>query len=322
MVDLRDFRTLRWSADEGPWSSAASARFAADGYEALSFQAPRGLKLGTLDFVRDLPGLRGLSIDAPVLDDSAVNDLAELEYLSLVTGSRKPLAVDRLERLTSLVVTGRRDLLTIGPLARLCSLVVAGSAGSDMRFLGDKPLLQRLRLDGRPGHLRLDGLDRCPKLTELLVQDHQVASLSPLKALTELEQVTLSGPKRLPADNDLDLEHLTQSRDLHRLVLIAAGRIRSLAPLRRLTRLRSVRLDRIAINDSDLTPLSQLPRWTEVTRPRSSLTELSHRSVPLQASRPSRITWRTYVAHQLSDHVVVTVVTVSDVRQSAEGRVV
>jgi len=213
---------------DGPWSQAAVERYVAGGYEGLHYRLPRGVTHASLEFLLALPGLRYLSVQGLVTDDSAVNAIESLEHLTLLTRSKVPLAVDRLHGLHHLAVDARQDLTGVRGLIGLQRLYLAGWRGPDLSFLGDKPRLVWLRLDGRPGRLALDGVEGCPGLRELEVLDYRIPSLTPLRGLTALERILLSGPRRVPADNDLDLEDLGGMQNLGSLRLINAGMIRSL----------------------------------------------------------------------------------------------
>jgi hypothetical protein len=268
MKDSRDYRTLHWTPDmDGPWSDDAARRYVEGGYEGVNYQIPRGVKHASLDFLLPLPGLRYLSVRGPVTDDSAVNEIESLEHVTLLTRAKMPLAVDRLQHLHHLAITARQDLTSMQPLAGLQRLYLAGWRGADLSFLGNKPALVWIRLDGRPGRLSLDGIQGCVNLRELEVLDHRLPSLTPLRSLSALERILLSGPRRLPADNDLDLEDLASMQNLRSLRLINAGTIRSLRPLDRLSRLRDLCFNEVAIADGDLSVLFTLPSWVGIVPP-------------------------------------------------------
>ncbi|WP_433372248.1 hypothetical protein ACQPZX_49080 [Actinoplanes sp. CA-142083] len=277
--DHRHYRTLHWTPDmDGAWSDDAARRYIAGGYEGVNYRIPRGTTHASLDFALSLPGLRYLSVHGKVADDSAVNQIGSLESLTLLTRSKVPLAVDQLHHLEFLGVTARKDLGSMQDLIGLQRLVIAGWQGADLTFLGTKPALESLRLDGRPGRLALDGIEQCPTLRELEVLDYRLPTLTPLRTLTALERILLSGPRRLPPDNDLNLDDLTAMRHLRSLRLINAGTIRSLHPLRRLPSLRDLSLNNVAIDDGDLGVLFALPSHVEVSPPVELIDGQNHHS--------------------------------------------
>ena len=140
--DYRDYRTLYWTPDmDGPWSDAAAQRYVAGSYEGVHYRIPRGVTHASLDFLLGLPDLRYLSVQGPVTDDSAVNQIESLEHVTLLTRSKVALAVDRLPHLHALGADARRDLTSIHALAGLQRLFLAGWSGPDLTFLGDKPRL-------------------------------------------------------------------------------------------------------------------------------------------------------------------------------------
>ncbi|KAB1916285.1 hypothetical protein [Micromonospora sp. AMSO31t] len=158
--------------------------------------------------------------------------------------------------------------------------------GADLSFLGDKPNLRRLRLDGRPARLQLDGIEACTALTSLEVLDYRFPTLAPLRKLTRMKAMLVSGPRRLPADNDLDLRDLSAMQDLRSLRLIAAGMIRSLHPITALPKLRDLRLNEVTIGDGDLSPLFRLPSWAEVVPPIRLLDDPARYSHTIAELRP------------------------------------
>ncbi|RSM50527.1 hypothetical protein DMB66_43225 [Actinoplanes sp. ATCC 53533] len=279
MKDHRDYRTLHWAPDiDGPWSDAAAERYVAGRHDGVHYRIPRGVKHASLEFLLPLPGLRYLSVQGSVTDDSAVNAIESLEHLTLLTRSKVPLAVDRLHRLHDLAVDAREDLTGIRGLPGLQWLYLAGWRGADVSFLGDKPRLVWLRLDGRPGRLRLDGIEGCSDLRELEVLDYRVPSLAPLRGLAAMERLWLCGPRRMPADNNLDLDDLAGMRHLRDLRLINAGVIGSLAPLPRLSQLRDFRFNEVAIADGDLAVLFALPSWVGIVPPKGFIDDPSRYS--------------------------------------------
>jgi len=202
--DYRDYRTLYWTpAMDGPWSEVAAERYVAGAYEGVHYRIPQGVKHASLEFLLPLPDLRYLSVAGPVVDDSAVNAIDTLEHLTLLTRSKVPLAVDRLSRLHHLAIDARPDLSSLGGLPGLMRLYIAWWRGPDLSFLGDKPMLAWLRLDGKPARLSLAGIEGCTALQELEVLDYLVPALTPLRGLVALEQILLSGPRSIPPTTPL-----------------------------------------------------------------------------------------------------------------------
>jgi hypothetical protein len=180
-------------------------RYVAGGYEGVHYRIPRGVKHASLEFLLPLPGLRYLSVQGPVTDGSAVNAIGSLERLTLLTRSKVPLAVDRLHQ------PWRRPTPGSGRPARIDRVAVAVPG----RMAGSGPVVSRGQAEAdlaatrrAAARLSLDGVEGCAGLRELEVLDYRLPSLTPLRDRTALERIWLSGPRRLPADNNLDLDDL------------------------------------------------------------------------------------------------------------------
>jgi hypothetical protein len=239
-----------------PWRPSDTERFIDRGADAvvMFFDRDTGREV-TLDFLRDLPGLRRVDVQGRLRDDTPAFDVPDLHALGLFTGCGKPLRLDRSPGLQTLAVDDRPGLEEVARLADLAALTVARFKRTDLAFLGEHPALAFLRLEGRHGRVSLDGVQRCPALTEVAVYELSVDALEPLAGLSQLRELYITPePKTAPA-RPWNLEAVAGLPRLEWLKLGAP--VQSLAPLRTGRHLRSVGFGTVV--DGDLTPLLDLP---------------------------------------------------------------
>jgi hypothetical protein len=179
----------------------------------------------------------------------------DLEELGLLTGCARPLRLDRSPGLRALAVDDRPGLDSVAGLSGLVSLTVTRFKRTDLRFIGDQPALEFLRLEGRHGRVSLDGVQGCPSLTELAVYELSVEALEPLAALHQLRELYITPEPKTPPERGWNLEFVDGLPRLEWLKLGAP--VQSLAPLGKAKRLVSVGLG--SVLDGDLTPLLDLP---------------------------------------------------------------
>ena len=291
MLKARPYRRTRFKLlvlEDRAWRDTDGERYAAEGCDGVRVLCSRrSVRKVSLEFLRQVPGLRALEIDGPFHDDSVVSELASLESLDLDTTCRAPLRVDGLPRLEQLGVSGgREELVGISQLTNLRRLFLGRWQGTDLRFLGLQPRLEFLKIIGRQQVLSLDGIEGSRGLRQLMIQDAGVASLDPLRELSGLESIYLTNFPSFTAPEPWDLSVLAGSPRLEELRLVNMGSVLSLAPLDSMRGLRRVTV-RGAVLDRDMTPLLRLPRTTAVGQiqddPRHSHSEieiLQARAIP------------------------------------------
>jgi hypothetical protein len=255
-VDESSSAGREYHVTDRPWRPSDTERFIDSGADAvvMSFRRDTGRQI-TLDFLRDLPGLRRVDIQGPLKDDTPAFDVPDLEALGLYTGCARPLRLDRSPGLRILAVDDRPGLDEVGRLTNLASLTVARFKRTDVTFLGEHPSLELLRLEGRHGRVSLDGVGRCPALTEVAVYELSVDALEPLAALHQLRELYITPEPKTPPERPWNLEAVTGLPQLQWLKLGAP--VQSLAPLRQAKHLVSVGFGSVV--DGDLTPLLDLP---------------------------------------------------------------
>lgn len=256
-VHHRPFRECR--VEDRVWTDEDSRRYRENECDTVVVSLS-GRSRVTLDFVRELPGLRCVYVEGPVKDDTPVFDVAGLESLTLLTRSKKPLSLDRLPLLRELAVHDRPGIEGIRELRSLRELTVVRWEGKDLAFLGDKPELRFLRLEGRKNRAWLDGVEGAPELDELMVLDVCVESIESLRGLRKLREVQLTGVDGLTAAQPWDLSVIEGMERLEWFRAPFNGPVRSLAPVRTLPSLRGVSIGLGAeILDGDLSVFAELP---------------------------------------------------------------
>jgi hypothetical protein len=238
------------------WRPADSERFTQRACDAvyLSYSAAIGKRL-SLEFLRELPGLRRVALDGPLKDDTLVFELPRLAGLSLRTRCRKPLRLDGTPELDTLDVPDRPGLATVAALTALRHCTIGKFTGADLAFLGAKPVLEDLRVEGRKASVSLDAVAEAPALRSLEAIDVMVPSLWPLAPLKGLRELVIAPNTDSVPHDPLDLTPVASLPDLHTLRI--SQPVASLAPLAGARGLRRLVVGRVA--DGDLTPLLTAP---------------------------------------------------------------
>jgi hypothetical protein len=249
-----------WQVNDRLWTDADTAGYASSGCDGVKYRARRPVAIkASLDFLHNLQGLRAADIEGRFPDDTPAFGVSTLETLMLHTKCAAPLDLTHFPDLVELGVDHRPNLEAIRGAASLTGLEVWGREGGDLRFLGPKPALKSLRLEGTKNSVgALAGIEDCPALEELTVLDTRLEGIEPLRALRALRRlhITQRGPSE---GTPWDLSALTSSGDLTWLTLTFCGPVESVRPLRQLPALRDVRLRGTTIVDGDIQPLIDLP---------------------------------------------------------------
>lgn len=255
-----------YDVDDRPWTDADTRAFQDRGHDGvrLSFGRGSGVKLA---FLAGLPGLKALDVQGPVANDQVVFELTGLRDLVLLTRNKKPAAFDRLPELESLVTTGRPGLETIAALPRLTNLVIGRWTGTTPEFIGERPALTRLRLEGKGQTADLAGLERCVAIDDLWLFDFNPSSLEPCRPLRALTHVQITGTGGPEGAGPLDLGPFAGMTALEWLHVTQLGPLRSLRPVRDLPAVKGVAFGGCTVVDGDLSPLSDLPPEVLVVPP-------------------------------------------------------
>lgn len=238
---------------------------------ALEWLDASGTSVADIQPLETLAGLRGLRLDATAVTDlHLLERLAAIESLSLRSTPVRDLGpLARLEQLRELDVAETRvsELAPLRDLPSLRSLDLSGTNVCDVIPLSTMEQLQSLRLArtrvdfveplSRIASLRSLDLSRTHvedasalaplvQLTDLNLSGSGISSISGwLQELTSLERLDLSGTR---VESLEGFEALNNLRTLR----LAAGAMRSLAPVGRLRRLEELDISNCQATDLDV----------------------------------------------------------------------
>jgi hypothetical protein len=266
-----DFQVLTTRVGNALSFDALRDTYTAGSYSGLVLQVERGAKLKDVEFLNRLPNLRYLEISGSVRDDSRAFQLPELQELVLLTRSKAPVPNLVRSNLRRVGIDSQRDLRELSRLDDLTDLSLWLWAGSDFTFLGRKPKLRKLRVEGAKQIASLAGLDGCPNLEEVELVDLRVRSLAPLADAQALKRLWILGRPEMPEWTTLDLADLSQLHELVELRVTNAGAVRSVQPLAGFRNLRDFRIGGTDIADGDLSPLKDLSTRATVVGPNRKL---------------------------------------------------
>ncbi len=205
-------------------------------------------RLRDLGFLRDLPGLRSVVVDAPVRDDTAVFDCAGVEHLMLLDRCRKNLSAERLPDLRYLDLDDRSGLESAVAARRLERLVVYGWKGDRLDWL-TCPSLREVHFVGKKQVVDANGLAQVGTLEAVSFAGVALRDLGFTVSLPKLEELALEA-RGVSEATPLDLSPLA-SVPLVELRL-SRLRVRSLQPLEGHPTLRHLQVDFDDVLDGDV----------------------------------------------------------------------
>jgi hypothetical protein len=257
-------------ADQGGWKTLSTGRkkwtashtrlFIEHGYNSVYYcvygEQARG---EDLRFLRDLPGLKGLSLDGDIRDDGVVFDLSELESLVDLLEIKKTLRLEGLSKLENLSLVWRPGIESVAPLHRLRHIEGYRWAGESLECLGDKPQLDFLRLELMRRHrLSLRGLRGVRKLRKLWLAYGEAVDWEEAISVPSLQEIVIDSCK------GINLEAVSQLPNLKVLRIENAGTIASLTPLRNHAALENFSIWKTDVVDGDMAPLLDMPNLTYI----------------------------------------------------------
>lgn len=271
----------RWKAlstGRKRWTSDHTRLYIEHGYNSVDYAVYGELARGEdLSFLRDLPGLKGLSLDGDIRDDTVVFDLYQLEGLTNFLPIKKPLRLERLSRLEDLSLRWRPGMESVAPLQRLTYIEGYRWAGESLESLGDKPELDFLRLEIKRKHrLSLKGVRGLTKLRKLWLAYGETTDWQEVASVPSLQEIVVDGCK------GIDLEAVCQLPNLRILRIINGGSLASLAPLRNVPTLEEFASDSDVV-DGEMTPLLELPNLEYIAV--SNKKHFSHTQEKIEAIR-------------------------------------
>lgn len=268
-MSVRGYKVLQWSGGfDGPWEAGAADRYRKGEFDGLSLSSGAEWAPADLEFLRELPGLRYLDVNAKVPNDLAAFHLDGLEDLTLVTGSRRAVPDVLQPSLRRLCLTDRPGIAVAERWPALERLRLGGWRGSDLEFLRGSERLSSVHLEGRRQHGRLDGIETCRSLVEFTSINYSIEDSAPLRQLQGMREVKLMAapptqPHRRISGADL------AAASLEKIWISNADRLNDIDVLSALPRLRNLRLVRCHVTAEDTRALAAFPTTkVEVIDPR------------------------------------------------------
>jgi len=247
---MTEFRTLQWSGSfDGPWSAEARARYLDGGYDGLSVSAGQEWMQNDLGFLRELAGLRYLSLNVKLKNDLPAFTIPSLEELVLNTACGLALPKDEIQASVRTVVIPDRPGLDVGRRwPEIESLRVGAWKGVSLNLLEGAPKLSTLRLEGKGQSGGLAGLEACTSLKELRSVKYGIRDTSPLRDLKNLVSLDMMAARPAAPHGRIDLADLSGS-ELRRLWISNAPEIFHVEALLEIPTVREIRLIDCGLSD-------------------------------------------------------------------------
>jgi Leucine-rich repeat (LRR) protein len=239
----------------GAWSREVADYIRREQVPELYLNHARGWKGGDIEFLAELPALRGFGIlDFTIRDVSPIHHMHELRYLEVATYCDTPVnfeAFPALERATFYWRAGSDSLFDRSTLKRLYLHRYSGKSSEPFSRL--TPLESLTIANSNPEEVR--GLSALRKLRFLGLHGiKKLRTLEGIEKLTQLEELEINECNALAT-----VDELVSLTHLRRLQLNDDGKLASLAPLRAAQRLEEVLFyGSTCIVDGDLSPLASL----------------------------------------------------------------
>lgn len=217
-----------------------------------------------LEFLREVPDLRGLVLNAGDIRDLApIEELRQLETLTLNTPKRPRLNLDfgAFPNLRSLAMYWNRGFESVFGCRTLERLFVFDPPDTDLDRFADIDSLARLELSEGRKLNETAGIERFPDLKFFgLYFQAGLQALTGLSHAVTLEELAIESCKKLMA-----IDEVSGLTRLRRLKLADCGAIASLKPLAKLSDLDSfLAWESTNVADGDLSVLLRLPNLRDV----------------------------------------------------------
>jgi hypothetical protein len=239
------------------WGPEVAAAMKKRRIPALEANYAWGWKNDGCEFLREVPWLRGLVLIAGTIEDlSPVSELLDLERLKLSCHSRRSLDFSGLKRLQSCSINWLPGGESVFRCEGLESLYLDGVKGAQLAGISELKSLKKLTIaNSNLNSLAvLDGLCQLEKLE--LLNCRKLTLLDGLECFQRIKWLSIDGSKPIQ-----DFRAVSELPDLEVLNLSGSGKIKSLAFLRPLKKLRAFSFagSTTSVEDGDLSPLEDLP---------------------------------------------------------------
>lgn len=255
LVDSENRNDAQWILDDGDVDLAIRQISNSD-IQRLIIDGLSDFGIGNLDFLRELPNLKYLSVwsKAPI-DVTAIGACSYLEELSLDDQISIGLDLTCLRNLRDLrLIISKHQPLLVGNMPSMESLWIWKSGESDMTCLKSFPNLETLGIFEAKKLASLKGISNCSKLKRLDVGYCPLLSdTTELKTLSYLEHVELLSLKRL-----LSFVGDLPESSLKKLIVKGLPPISSASVFLRFLSIELLTLVNTEVLDGDLSPLVQI----------------------------------------------------------------
>jgi len=249
-----DGRTFLCLNDDGLANQLAS--FEERSMYGVAIGRIHGYTLNDLEILRKIPGIKGVHIQDPIADMSALHDLSNLEYL-MINKALKKIDVSSFPKLRELRVgEWTPDVVGIGQSGQLKVLYIRNFApkGSGFDLLAEGSDVQELEVVQCP-FVALKGLSGFKKLESLALRYFpKLVDISELQGLNErLRKLILDHCKRVASYSVVG--NLVELRNLS---VISCGNMESIGFCKHLKKLETIGFMDVVIEDGDLSSLVDL----------------------------------------------------------------
>jgi len=244
----------------GPWSGEALQAAHGEDVVELELNYAKGWKGQGVEFLREVPQIRGLIIaDWNIRDISPVHDLHDLRLLRLSTHCKTDLEFSSWPQLEEIYLdvwrAGASSMMDHQGIQRV--FINKWGVGRDLESFSSMKRLASLKLYSPSRLESLEGLRDGSRIEELeIARARKLVSLAGLNGMSSLERLEFTNCRGIS-----DVSGVASLTSLKELLVCDCGDIESLAFTRSLRNLESFMFyGTTNVTDGDLSVLEELPR--------------------------------------------------------------
>jgi Leucine-rich repeat (LRR) protein len=241
----------------GRWTDLVRQFVIANGIVELYLNYALGWEGASIEFVREIPGLRFFwLIDKKIEDVSHVEALESIRVLRLDTTSKSPINFARFPELIETAINWQPGFQSVFDASQLRSFKVGGYTQARSAPFGKLSRLKHLAIYSSD-LTEVQDFGQITDMEALLLADcFRLSSLSGVESLGSLTELQLHAVQGLTT-----IDAIRGLTNLRTLVLNDLPNLYSIAPLSELINLETVILGgKTSVADGDLKPLKSLPR--------------------------------------------------------------
>ena len=227
----------------------------------LELNDSKGWKGDCIDFIRHFSHIKSLTlIDMNIKNIQSINELYNLEDLSLITYSKNSVDFSNFPKLTTLDFEWINGSTSLFDLKHIQDLSINRYSDKNLELFSKLTSLNRLSLMNS----RINSLDNICQLTNLnslsLINLTKVENCSCLSNLTNLEDITIHSCKKIS-----DISPLFSLQKIKKMHILDMGIIQSISGIEVMTNLKEFLFyESTNIIDGDLIGLTKLPNIEKV----------------------------------------------------------